>query len=333
MLRTQSDLARAAKKAGATLVGCAPVTLRDGSSTIGGRFEFEDPWAAARLLAILSDEDASDPVPAAWASSILSAVVDELGPGATRAQVHDAFAEALHANVQRQIRFEPEIGEQFQSARATMINGVGDCDCHARLVHAMARSQGMGSALRFFEQKDEPTHVVSALETTTGPAWAETTIDARFAEHPLVAFHRLGLDATGTRRDLGFLGLEFVSPSNVRDYKKELDGYVSSIDADVAKCATMTPEKRAAWTTFRDGWRSFMADDPGYFNAGGQGRHAAHYADQIRQWQSDLTTLCVLSSPNLPAPPTEAILGVVTTIAIAMGVSAVAGVAVALIRR
>lgn len=201
--RTREDLARAAAAAGAVLLSTDLVQLRDGTWTLSGKFGFDDPWAAARLLCILAEEDAADPAVAAWALSILEHTADALGlePGDPR--LLDAFAAAVHANVQTFIRFEPEVGEQFQSAATTMIEGVGDCDCQARLVHALLRSVGQVSEIRFFEQGGEPVHAVAAADTTDGPAWMETTIAADFGEHPQAAYRRLGLASAGARPDIG----------------------------------------------------------------------------------------------------------------------------------
>ena len=332
MDRTVDDLARAALAAGAVLTSTEAIRLRDGSTTLGGHFAFEDPWAAARLLAILSEEDAADPIVRAWGRSILQATADELGTSPDDPTILDAFAEAVHANVQNQIRFAPEEGERFQSARATMIEGVGDCDCHARLVHALARSQGIGSALRFFEADGEPVHAVAALQTHTGPQWAETTIAAAFGEHPQLAYRRLGLDQTNARPDIGFLGLDFVTPSDVATRKAELDGYVTATDADVARCASLDASTRAAWGSFVQGWRAFMADAPGWINSGAQGRQAAEYATTIRDWQQKLAPLCGSSSaPLVPQAPEDQTVSLLKTGAIVAGVVAGAVVVVKVI--
>ena len=329
--RTPSSLAAAARRAGAVLVSTRLVVLRDGSRALEGQFRFEDPWAAARLLTILSDEDAADPVVAAWGRKILDATRASFRRS-DRAAIGDAFAAACHANVQQQIRFVPEVGEQFQSARTTMIQGLGDCDCHARLVHALARSQGLGSTLRFFGT-DEPTHVVAALETSEGPAWAETTIGARFGENPQAAYRRLGLAQAGSRPDIGFLGLEFVTAGNVRDRKAELDAAVSALDADVARCGeNLDDATRGAWRPFVASWRTFLRDDPSWYDAGAQGRQAAEYTETIRAWQQRLAAICTTSAPLVAAPKEEETVSVLKTVAIVVGVAGAAGVGLALAR-
>lgn len=334
MERTARDLEIAAARSGARLVSTHRTVLADGSSTIGGRFAFQDPWCAARLLDILAEQDAADPVVATWARAMVEAARAELGDDAEPDDVRDVFAATVHANVQRQIAFVPEVGEQFQSARTTMVQGYGDCDCHARLVHALARSQGLGSTLRFFEHDGEPTHVAAALATTYGPAWAETTIDARFGEHPQAAYRRLGLEGAGARADLGFLGLEFVTAGNVRDRKNELDGYVRALAADVKRCAgAIDAPTVGAWDAFAASWRMFMQDDPSWYDAGGQGRQAADFASAIREWQAKLAALCTLSAPTLPTPPSDEVVGFLSTLAVLVAVAGAAGVAVALARR
>ena len=302
MLRTRRDLERASAGTGATLAGTRWVMLDDGSSVIEGLFTFEDPWSAPKLLGRLATEDASDPSVEEWGYEIAKATADSLDDGATDDQFRDALGAAIHRSVQGAIRFAPEEGERFQSARTTMISGVGDCDCHARLVHALATSQGVGSTLRYFARDGEPLHVVAALDTIAGPAWAETTIAARFGEHPLEAYERLRSSGAGeARSDLGFFGLDFVTSSDVRTRKTELDGYVQSLDRSVTLCPILDAPTRASWDDFRSTWSSFMANDPSWYDAGGQGRQAAEYATSIRSWQTTIASHCLTSTPALPA--------------------------------
>jgi hypothetical protein len=323
--RTQDDLARAAAAAGAVLLATKMERLRDGSWTLAGTFGFEDPWAAARLLCILAEEDAQDPAVRAYGRDILEHVAAAYGTTPDDPSIADAFVQAVHQNVQQWIRFAPEEGERFQSARTTMIEGVGDCDCHARLAHALARSQGAPSEIRFFEDAGEPVHAVAAFGTSGGPQWAETTIGAYFGEHPQEAYRRLGLDKVGARPDIGFLGLEFVTPGDVATRKSELDVYVTATDADVARCTTLDAPTRAAWSSFVTEWRAFMGDTPGWFNSGAQGRQAAEYADTIHDWQTKLAAICTTvlpSAPIVPAAPVDPTVSLLKTIAIVVGVVA-----------
>jgi len=319
MDRTPADLERAAAAAGARLLSTKRERLSDGSWTLAGVFGFDDPWAAARLLCILAEEDASDPDVQAYGRAILEETARTFHTSPDDPRIHDAFVAAVHWNVQQWIRFAPEEGERFQSARTTMIEGVGDCDCHARLVHALARSQGAGSEIRFFEAEDEPIHAVAALDTSQGPQWAETTIAAEFGEHPQAAYRRLGLDQTGARPDIGFLGLEFVTPGDVATRKKELDAAVSATSADVAACATLDAPTRAAWSSFAGGWATFMGDEPGWFNSGAQGRQAAEYADSIRDWQTKLAAVCKTSAPLVVQQKPDPTVSVLKTVAIVVG--------------
>ena len=327
MDRTPADLERAAAAAGAVLLSHELVQRKDGSWTLCGRFGFEDPWAAARLLSILAEEDADDPAVQAWGRSILEETAAAYGTTPDDPTIVDAFAAAVHANVKRWIRFAPEEGERFQSADTTMIEGVGDCDCQARLAHALVRSQGGASEIRYFDAGGEPVHACCAFATSYGPAWAETTIAALFGEHPQDAYRRLGLDQQSARPDIGFLGIEFVTPGNVTARKAELNQAVIATDADVRRCTTLDPATGAAWTTFVVGWRAFMDDTPGWWDAGAQGRQAAEYADRITEWQNKLATLCTLSAPILPKVPEDPTVSLLKWTAVAVAV--VAGAVVA----
>jgi hypothetical protein len=328
MIRTAEDLERAAAAAGAVLLSTEMVRLRDGSWTISGRFGFDDPWAAARLLCILREEDRDDPDVQAWARLIWDETARAHGIDPRDPRVADAFLEAVHENVKHWIAFAPEEGEQFQSARTTMIEGVGDCDCHAGLVHALVRAASLPSEIRFFEQDDEPVHAVAAIGALGH--WAETTIDADYGEHPQAAYQRLGLEA-GDRPDIGFLGLEFVTPSDVETRKAELDGYVKSLSADVAGCAKIDAPTRASFGEFQTGWAEFMRDAAGWFNSGAQGRQVAEYADAIRDWQAKIATYCAVSAPTVEKPAQDQTMALVKTVAITVGLVAGAVVVVKLL--
>jgi hypothetical protein len=347
MNRTTSDLQAAAARAGAVLVSTRAVVLRDGSTVIAGRFAFSDPWAAARLLDILAEQDAGDPMVAAWAREILFATADQLGEPLDSPEVRDAFAQALHANVQQQIRFEPEIGEQFQSARATMIEGVGDCDCHARLVHALARSQGLGSCLRYFEHDGEPTHVVAALETSGGPAWAETTIGALFGEHPQKAYRRLGLEATGDRPDIA--GLGSMSGDDVRALQEAVKAQTTNISAAVLACAPkLDAATLADWYNQAARAIAFVsADVPTFFGLDAMYQQGRVIFDALETtWPERLAAagcgpVVQLKQVPAPAPPAgpglleqiRAALEPLGTVAIVAGVALAVGVGVVVARR
>lgn len=335
-MRTATDLALAARGAGLSLdqVEHVPLAGSPDGWTIATRMTFEDPWAAARLLQILADEDASDPMVRAWSLEILQATADELGLDASGPtlppELLDAYAQALHANVQEHIRFIHEPKETFQSARVTMLLGAGDCDDHARLLYSLARAGGLGAQLLFFEEDDQPIHVVAKLRDSVGWQWAETTLDARFGEEPFEALERLmPADGSNPMRQpgtsgMGFLGLEFVTPGDVATRKAQLDATVTSLSADVAKCTTLDAGTSSAWARFVSSWKAFMAVEPSVFNAGGQGRQAADFTQQIRDWQAVVANHCTISAPVIPAPTTDPIVGTVTTIAFTAGVAAAA---------
>jgi transglutaminase-like putative cysteine protease len=200
-MRTADDLRRVARRAGLSIVGIERVPAAGGGTTLSARMRFRDPWAAARLLKALADEDAADPVVRAWALDILRAAVATTRPsndGPTLpARAMRAFNRSAHRSVQHAIRFVREPRETFQSARVTMQSGAGDCDDHARLLHALAKSIGGHSRLVFFATQGQPVHVCDELldpfDSGKGGVWrwAETTVPAAYGEHPRAAFLRL----------------------------------------------------------------------------------------------------------------------------------------------
>jgi hypothetical protein len=331
-VRTSANLRASASAAGLTIDTIESVPMPGGEGEVlSSRMLFDDPWAAARLLVDLSEEDAGDPVVRAWSLEILQTVARELEGDASgptlSPDVRDTFAREIQRNVQEQIHFVHEPKETFQAARVTMAIGAGDCDDHARLVYALARSGGLPAKLIFFEAEGQPAHVVAMIADSEGWHYAETTIAADFGEDPLDAYERLAPEGPSdpwsnpnTVDGLGFLGLDFVTPSDVASRKTQLDGYVTALDGDAVKCAALDTATLDDWNQFVAGWRSFNASAPGFWSAGAQGRQAADYAEQIRQWQERIGAVCSLSSPKLVLPPDDPAVGTIKTVAIGAAV-------------
>lgn len=356
-MRTAADLeAIVARVGGIEILSIEQVPVSGGGTRIAARMRFQDPWAAARLLVELADDDASDPIVRAWSLDILrataQAIGEPLGPTLSPA-LHDAFARAIHDNVQAQIKFIQEPLETFQSADVTMQSGAGDCDDHARLVYALACAGGLNSQLVFFEDEDaeslplvmlggegtQPVHVVAQIQDSSGAwQWAETTIAAEYGEEPHEAFARLGgvpatADPFRGAAGVGFLGLDFVTPADVQTRKTELDATVNALDGDVVRCQAIDSATLSAWNEFVVSWREFYAVAPSIWNAGGQGRQAQEYADAIREWQTRVSAVCSLSSPTLPERKDENIFGTVAAVAVAVTAAAAAWTFAPLIRR
>jgi hypothetical protein len=349
--RAPEDLAAAAARAGGLTIASSRVAaVGAAGDVVVTRMTFTDPWAAARLLFELAKEDAADPEVRAWALAIVDSVVAAHGdppgpmiPPEVAADIGPAIVKAVQENV----RFVHEPKETFQSASVTMRLGYGDCDDHARLVYALARAAGLPATIVFLERDEQPVHVVAKIAGD----WAETTLPADYGEDPIDAYLRVqetlppewnplaspAGDGTiervpmgGTPTTIGFLGLEFVTPQDVRDYKGELNTHVTTLDADVVHCVQGDPAGTKldtatldAWNQFVAEWRTFMADDPGFFSAGGQGRLANNYAHTIAEWEERITQAgCGLSGPRVVLPADDPVLGTIKTVAIAGAVVA-----------
>jgi hypothetical protein len=330
-VRNAADLHAAARRAGVRIIELARVQAPGGTGwTWAARMQFSDPWAAARLLQVLSDEDAGDPIVRAWALDISRAALEASGWNAggptMTPELRTIVGEAIAENVQAHIRFIHEPEETFQAATTTMAAGAGDCDDHARLVYALARAAGLPAKLVFFEEDNEPIHVVAQIGDGIGMRWAETTLGADFGEHPYAALARLGADAAADPMQapgVGFLGLDFVTPGDVASRKEELNAAVVALDTDAIHCAALDGQTLGAWDEFVAAWRGFMASEPSIFNAGGQGRQASEYADQIRQWQDRIGAVCALTGTKLPEVKSDPIVSTAQAIAVV----AVAGAA------
>lgn len=142
---------------------------------------FRDGWGAARFLLELSRQDARRP----WVQEIAAYVLREVGGD------HERFARALQMWGQS-LPFFHEVGEIFQGPALTIQRG-GDCDCHARLIYALAAAGGLPAELAFLHRGDGPTHVLA--RALVGGTWKplETTVAAHFGEDPIAAAKRLGV--------------------------------------------------------------------------------------------------------------------------------------------
>ena len=330
-MRSIADLQAAGDRNGLVLVDVEEVPIPGGGWALAGRYEFEDPWAAARLLVERADEDAADPVVRTWALEILAATAEAIGEvdGPTLSpELRGAFARAIQANVQNAVKFVQEPGEQFQSAATTMATGAGDCDCHACLVYALGKAGGLDAALSFIEEDGDPVHAVAELEGEDGELhFAETTIAADFGEEPYAALRRLSVSGSAsplahTRTMGGPFG--FVTADDVQQRKDEIEASFDATDADVVNCTSLDTGTLSAWNEFLATWRGFYADTPSFFTAGAQGRQAADYASQLAEWQANLKAKgCTMHAVQLPTGDDD-VSGTVKTVAVAAAVVAVA---------
>jgi hypothetical protein len=109
------------------------------------------------------------------------------------AGIHDPDLRA--ATIQRTVQtVVPYLGEapEWVSDPITVWETGGDCDDHARLVAALARSIGHPARMVWWEAPNGEGHIVAQLRISSGEwAWSETTIPAQFGESPRDAMARL----------------------------------------------------------------------------------------------------------------------------------------------
>lgn len=113
-----------------------------------------------------------------------------------------------------------------------------------------------------------------------------------------------------------------VTPSNVTDAKLRVAARIDPLRDDVAMCAGLSVEEKAAFVVFYLNWRKFFCGNdtglcaaPNYnlWGLGGQIDEADNWEQQVYAWQKKVSAACKLSSP-LTAPPTSALdLGAVGT--------------------
>lgn len=186
-MHTETQLRRAAHNA-----GCRVLSIREVETPVGrvlcARFEGKDNEAAFRLLSEFSLDDVGDPV----ARTLGLDIRQRFGPDQVR------MAKALQQWVKDHISYLPEPTETFQAPWYTIRTGVGDCDDHANLVHAIARNAGMKARVVPVRNKEgKITHACTQINVEGVWSWTETTIDADFDEPPRAAAARLRTEGRG----------------------------------------------------------------------------------------------------------------------------------------
>lgn len=172
--------------------------VREDSATGGLMVDCPSYAARARML------DAR-----AWADALYDPAVRMLALAITRDLPEldaESIARTVHAAVRDRVRYVGEAGELIQDPIVTWEMAAGDCDCQTRLVLGLLRSLGVGAALVGFEVDGtglggvEVRHACPTWERGPGDlVWMETTLPARFGEHPLDAAERLGAQRTDLR--------------------------------------------------------------------------------------------------------------------------------------
>lgn len=162
-------------------VGCRLIR-EEGSGRL--LWECDNPVKVVKLLSALSDSDATHPKVISLAQKMMRACNND----------PRCFARNLHRLILDRVEWTRESPETFQHTLYTLKKGRGDCDDMARAIKAIARAAGVPARMVILNNLDgEPAHAVSQLKPGEVWRWAETSVDARYGEHPLRAADRLGI--------------------------------------------------------------------------------------------------------------------------------------------
>ncbi len=179
----------AARRAGYAIESVEPVTHEDGSHAFTRIVVDTDTnEGAIALLSQLAKLYAHRPEVLRLAAYLADYAVRTRPPGYSR---DEAIASAIHAYVQRNVRFTMEDNETFRSPVMTINCAEGDCDDHALAVASLALAAGLKARLLPMGAGGEITHVVAQVLHEGKWHYLETTLAARYGEHPLEAARRL----------------------------------------------------------------------------------------------------------------------------------------------
>lgn len=90
--------------------------------------------------------------------------------------------------------------------------------------------------------------------------------------------------------------LDVVTPADIRALKEKIDPFISALDDDAKKCATLSESTQQEWAKFRAGWESFyMLPDnffTDFFGAVEKRDLALSYEKQANDWRALLAKQC-----------------------------------------
>ncbi len=180
-MHTEAQLRQAAANARVKVLSIRYVDSPEGPLCVG-TFDTGDNEGAFRLLCEFAVDDVGDAV----ARSIGLNVHQRFAPDEAR------MAQAIQSYVKKNVAYLPEPVETFQAPWYTLKLGVGDCDDHANLVHAVARNAGLKARIVPVRDKQGRIRHACAQMLVDGVwSWVETTLDADFDEAPKAAANRL----------------------------------------------------------------------------------------------------------------------------------------------
>lgn len=108
-------------------------------------------------------------------------------------------ARKIQAWIQLHVQFVEEFPETFQAPDATIQRLYGDCDDQCILAMALARELGVTARIVPFARGKGWSHVAMQYHLTVWGVWVwgETTLGARFGEHPQEARKRISAAGRG----------------------------------------------------------------------------------------------------------------------------------------
>ena len=99
--------------------------------------------------------------------------------------------------------------------------------------------------------------------------------------------------------------LRFVTPSDVRDFKRQLDPTFRALDVDVGGCTNVPATTRQAWDNAYASWRQFFFEDESWLHTAAQMDRAEAFDRELSDWQRRIDAYqCTLSAPiHTPETP------------------------------
>jgi hypothetical protein len=94
--------------------------------------------------------------------------------------------------------------------------------------------------------------------------------------------------------------VRFVTPSDVHDFKVQVDPTFRAVDVDVDGCGALPDTTKQAWAQFYASWRQFFVEDESWLHTAAQMDRAESFEGELADWQRRVDSYrCTLSAPIL----------------------------------
>jgi hypothetical protein len=100
--------------------------------------------------------------------------------------------------------------------------------------------------------------------------------------------------------EVGRILPKFVTPSDVRDLKIRVDGFVRALDESVAACGALPAGVADGWKAFSAAWRTYFDEEDSWWHTAAQMDQGEAYEQDVAHWQQMIAGYkCTTDAPAI----------------------------------